>query len=521
MNSSNNFLGNKRTSEFSYELNRKEKNEEIYKQKLKDKKKKKKKDKKISKTKENNDKEYLLKLLNDESKKNKNNNLKLEYQSIEETPKYKNDEVNSEFEKVFDLFEKKIENQNKKIESLTKEKQPNIQKEKAKKDVKENPDDTSSDEDELLIPEESRKKRKKILKEQGQSLLADLKSKAQYPEVVEPWDTNANDPELLIHFKCMPNTVPVPIHWAQNGKYLQSQRGKVRKPYKLPDYIEATGISRIRLIELPVHISLQQKTRRRMRPKLGRTDIDYQILYDAFFKYQTKKRLTKLGEVYYEGKETDKRMSKFKPGKLSRNLRNALGISASTIPPFVQNMQRYGPPPAYPFLKIPGVNIPDDDTSAMATPGLWDEPDFRYTIEFIWNFDTDKSHWYHYNKDDMIEEENENDDEEKDLDDMGNDQDDLEISDEEKPDISGLFIKQDDKQLLDEGIKNDKIEDNINKETKMEEDKIMDEKEKNENVNENKESEKFYKVIEQESVGLNNNELNPVGFKYNIVNNNE
>ena len=520
MNSSDNFLGNKRTSEFPYELNRKEKNEEIYKQKLKDKKKKKKKDKKANKTKENNDKEYLLKLLNDESKKNKNNNLKLEYQPIEETTKPENNIINSEFEKVFDLFEKKIENQNKKIESLTKEKQPDIQKEKAKKDVKENPDDTSSDEDELLIPEESRKKRKKILKEQGQSLLADLKSKAQYPEVVEPWDTNANDPELLIHFKCMPNTVPVPIHWAQNGKYLQSQRGKVRKPYKLPDYIEATGISRIRLIELPVHISLQQKTRRRMRPKLGRTDIDYQILYDAFFKYQTKKRLTKLGEVYYEGKETDKRMSKFKPGKLSRNLRNALGISASTIPPFVQNMQRYGPPPAYPFLKIPGVNIPDDDASAMATPGLWDEPDFRYTKEFIWNFDTDKSHWYHYNKDDMIEEENENDDEEKDLDDMGNDQDDLEISDEEKPDISGLFIKQDDKQLLDEGIKNDKIEDNIN-ETKMEEDKIMDEKEKNENVNENKESEKFYKVIEQEKVDLKNNELNPVGYKYNISGINE
>ena len=518
MNSSDNFLGNKRTSEFPYELNRKEKNEEIYKQKLKDKKKKKKKDKKANKTKENNDKEYLLKLLNDESKKNKNNNLKLEYQPIEETTKPENNIINSEFEKVFDLFEKKIENQNKKIESLTKEKQPDIQKEKAKKDVKENPDDTSSDEDELLIPEESRKKRKKILKEQGQSLLADLKSKAQYPEVVEPWDTNANDPELLIHFKCMPNTVPVPIHWAQNGKYLQSQRGKVRKPYKLPDYIEATGISRIRLIELPVHISLQQKTRRRMRPKLGRTDIDYQILYDAFFKYQTKKRLTKLGEVYYEGKETDKRMSKFKPGKLSRNLRNALGISASTIPPFVQNMQRYGPPPAYPFLKIPGVNIPDDDASAMATPGLWDEPDFRYTKEFIWNFDTDKSHWYHYNKDDMIDEENENDDEEKDLDDMGNDQDDLEISDEEKPDISGLFIKQDDKQLLDEGIKNDKIEDNINKETKMEEDKIMDEKEKNENANENKESEKFYKVIEQEKVDLKNNELNPVGYKYIMYN---
>ena len=542
MNIPEKFLGNKRVSEFPYEINksRKEKNEEIYKQKLKDKKKKKKKDKKVNKNKKINNKEYLLKLLNDESKKNKNNNtLKLEYSPIEETiveksftdkTKFnkttkKNNEINSEMEKVFDLFEKKIENQNKKIESLIKEKNL-IQKEKIQKEKEKNSDDSSSEDEKELIPEESRKKRKKKIKEEGPSTLADLKSKAPYPEVVEPWDTNANDPELLIHFKCMPNTVPVPIHWAQNGKYLQSQRGKVRKPYKLPDYIEATGISRIRLIELPVHISLQQKTRRRMRPKLGRTDIDYQILYDAFFKYQTKKRLTKLGEVYYEGKETDKRMSKYRPGKLSKNLRNALGISSTTIPPFVQNMQRYGPPPAYPFLKIPGVNIPDDETSAMATPGLWEEPDFRYTKEFIWNFDTDKSHWYHYNKDDMIEEENDNDNDEKDIEDMGNDQDDLEISDEEKPDISGLFIKQENKELLeaenkienkvDENVKNEKIKNdlNVNIEKNISE-------EKKEEIN--KGDEKFYKVIEQEKVDLKNNELNPVGFKYNIsgINENE
>ena len=542
MNIPQNFLGNKRTSEFPYELNknRKEKNEELYKQKLKEKKKKKKKDKKANKNKEPNKKDYLLKLLNDESKKKGNNNIKLEYQPIDEDEipktmnelsKYKNNEINSEMQKVMELFEKKIENQNKKIESLTKEKQQKIPQEKIEKDKKENSDDSSSENDKEIIPEESRKKRKKMIKEQGQSSLADLKAKAPYPEVVEPWDTNANDPELLIHFKCMPNTVPVPIHWAQNGKYLQSQRGKVRKPYKLPDYIEATGISRIRLIEIPVHISLQQKTRRRMRPKLGRTDIDYQILYDAFFKYQTKKRLTKLGEVYYEGKETDKRMSKYRPGKLSRTLRNALGISASTIPPFVQNMQRYGPPPAYPFLKIPGVNIPDDDTSAMATPGLWEEPDFRYTKEFIWNFDTDKSHWYHYNKDDMIEEDNNNDEEEKDMDDMGNDQDDLEISDEEKPDISGLFIKQDNKELLQDEIKKDNVnEENVNNENDKIDEKnkqadIKDVKDKNEeikeDVNKNNEREKFYKIIEQEKIDLKNNELNPVAFKYNISGINE
>ena len=87
MNIPEKFLGNKRVNEYPYEINksRKEKNEEIYKQKLKDKKKKKKKDKKLNKNQETNNKEYLLKLLNDESKKNKNNTLKLEYTPIEET----------------------------------------------------------------------------------------------------------------------------------------------------------------------------------------------------------------------------------------------------------------------------------------------------------------------------------------------------------------------------------------------------------------------------------------------------
>ena len=506
MNDPNELIGKKRI-EYSYDnnKNRKEKNQEKYKQKLKEKKKQRKKEnKKSNKIKDSNQKDYLLKLLNKELKNNNNTSIKLEYQPLDEEKdsKYTND-INDEMKKVLDKFEKTIENQQKKIESLTKEKNEEIKNKKTQKEEKKDDDDSSSENDSLIMEAESRKKRKKERKEQGNHFLAELKSKAPYPEVVEPWDTNAEDPELLIHFKCMPNTVPVPIHWAQNGKYLQSQRGKTRRPYKLPDYIEATGISRIRLVELPVHITLQQKTRRRMRPKLGRTDIDYQILYDAFFKYQTKKRLTKLGEVYYEGKEFDKRMRKYKPGKLSKNLRIALGISGSTIPPFVQNMQRYGPPPAYPFLKIPGVNIPDDDSSALATPGLWDEPDFRYTKEFIWNFDTDKSHWYHYNKDDMIESENENDNEEKDIEDMGNDQDDLEISDEEKPDISGLFLKPDNKPLLNE-------EKNINN-------KETDNKEKVKKEEGKENEEKFFKVIEQEKVELKNNELNPVGFKYNIT----
>ena len=76
----------------------------------------------------------------------------------------------------------------------------------------------------------------------------------------------------------------------------------------------------------------------------------------------------------------------------------------------------------------------------------------------------------------MIETENKNDDEEKDIEDRGNNQDDLEISDEEKPDISDLFVKPDNnnnnKELLNEEIKEEQKEPISNKnkeETKVEE----------------------------------------------------
>ncbi len=40
-----------------------------------------------------------------------------------------------------------------------------------------------------------------------------------------------------------------------------------------------------------------------MKPKMGKIDIDYETLHDAFFKFQTKPKLSKHGDVYYEGKE--------------------------------------------------------------------------------------------------------------------------------------------------------------------------------------------------------------------------
>ena len=47
-----------------------------------------------------------------------------------------------------------------------------------------------------------------------------------------------------------------------------------------------------------------------------------------------------------------------KPGILSADLREGLGMGDNTPPPWLINMQRYGPPPSYPDLKIAGLNAP-------------------------------------------------------------------------------------------------------------------------------------------------------------------
>ena len=47
---------------------------------------------------------------------------------------------------------------------------------------------------------------------------------------------------------------------------------------------------------------VREKLKERMNPRLGKIDIEYSVLHDAFFKYQTKSELTVFGDAYYEGK---------------------------------------------------------------------------------------------------------------------------------------------------------------------------------------------------------------------------
>ena len=193
--------------------------------------------------------------------------------------------------------------------------------------------------------------------------LAELKYKAKYPDVIEPEDVASPAPLFLAELKGYPNYVPVPRHWKDKRGYLQGKRSVEESTYQLPDYIAATGIQEVRqaALEAEEGKTLKQVGRAKMRPKMGQMDIDYKILHDAFFKYQTEPEMTNFGDLYYENKEFETK-KKFHgiPGVLSKSLREALGMppGMNIPPPFLLNMQREGPPKAYPNLKLPGVNAP-------------------------------------------------------------------------------------------------------------------------------------------------------------------
>lgn len=189
-----------------------------------------------------------------------------------------------------------------------------------------------------------------------------LKQLVSRPEVVEVHDVNSSDPKLLVHLKAYRNAVAVPPHWCQKRKYLQNKRGVEKIPFELPSFIASTGISKLRQAQTDKEAaqSDSQRARAIMNPKAGRIEIDYHVLHDAFFRYQTRPKMTGHGDLYYEGKEHQVKLLEKRPGVLSEELMRALGMVNGKLSPtpWLGNMQRYGPPPSYPNLKIGGVNAP-------------------------------------------------------------------------------------------------------------------------------------------------------------------
>lgn len=216
---------------------------------------------------------------------------------------------------------------------------------------------------------------KKKARKSNRVSVAFLKQIVEHPEIVEWTDATAADPELLVHLRGYRNMIPVPSHWGQKRDYLASKRGVAKQPYELPSFIRDTGIQEMRNPFESQSQTLRQKMRERVQGKTGKLDVDYQKLHDAFFRYQTKPQLARYGEVYYEGKEFETNFQHKRPGEISNELKEALNIPPGAPPPWLINMQRFGPPPSFPNLKIPGLNAPIPPGAKWGFhPGGWGKP---------------------------------------------------------------------------------------------------------------------------------------------------
>ncbi|KAK2163247.1 hypothetical protein LSH36_83g04088 [Paralvinella palmiformis] len=319
--------------------------------------------------------------------------IQIEYVE-DEVPMDKADPTYAEFSRIFQAF---------KIAEpvISEPKKEEEKKEEAKKEevpIKARgliADDSDDDEDLRAGDDDKPKLSKKKQKKLNRLSVAELKQLVSRPDVVEMHDVTARDPKLLVHIKATRNSVPVPRHWCFKRKYLQGKRGIEKPPFDLPDFIKATGIMEMRLAlqEKEDQKTMKSRMRERVRPKMGKIDIDYKKLHDAFFKWQVKPKLSIHGDLYYEasinvwypslytdGKEFETRLKEKKPGNLSDELRTALGMpigpnSDKYPPPWLIAMQRYGPPPSYPNLKIPGLNAPIPESCSFGYhAGGWGKP---------------------------------------------------------------------------------------------------------------------------------------------------
>lgn len=240
--------------------------------------------------------------------------------------------------------------------------------------------------------EEETQKRlsKKARKAASKLSIAELKAIVRKPEHVDWTDTSAQDPKLLVNIKSARNVVPVPTHWSLKREYLSSKRGVEKPGFALPAFIAETGIGEMRdaVLEKQAEATLKQQQRARMQGKTGKLDIDYQKLYEAFFRRQTKPTLTRYGEVYYEGKEYETNLRHLRPGELSEELKEALNMPPGAPPPWLINQQKCGPPPSYPALKIQGLNAaPPPGAQWGFHPGGYGKPPVDDQNRPLWGGD--------------------------------------------------------------------------------------------------------------------------------------
>lgn len=181
-------------------------------------------------------------------------------------------------------------------------------------------------------------------------------------EYVGEHDGNAEDPFFTVLMNMQPWTVPVPRHWDKLRSFLSLQADREEAVGIVPAAIQVLGVDKLRAAR-----------DRKANPN--------QIAFLKCFMTGTPLvrktfhlELSRFGDVYEEGKWLPK--TYYTPGKMSQRLRQALGVGTHAPPPWLYSMQSMRRlPPAYPALRVPGLNAPIPPGAQWGLgQGQWGEP---------------------------------------------------------------------------------------------------------------------------------------------------
>ncbi|TBU08819.1 subunit 2 of splicing factor 3b [Hamiltosporidium magnivora] len=237
----------------------------------------------------------------------------------------------------------------------------------------------------IILNKKVESKQKKVQKENKKARKQKLiqmkynfyKPIVPYPLLLDFEDVTYKDPIYLNYIKGLENTVPVPKYWKNKKSFLNVKKCINKKKYVIPQNILETGLVDMRksIRNKEDNMSFKAKLREKLYPKTGKCFVEYQKLYDCFFKHPNEIEYLRFGELFRPGIEMEKKIKLNVPGRISKNLMNVLGIDKTLPPPWIFNMQKYGPPPSYSDIKIPGVNaqIPIGSSWGFQPTG-WGQP---------------------------------------------------------------------------------------------------------------------------------------------------
>eukprot|EP00477_Mikrocytos_mackini_P001257 GAHX01001343.1.p1 GENE.GAHX01001343.1~~GAHX01001343.1.p1 ORF type:complete len:281 (-),score=49.89 GAHX01001343.1:312-1154(-) len=192
------------------------------------------------------------------------------------------------------------------------------------------------------------------------SVILDLKLASFDPSLVDIEDANSPCPIQNIKIKSSRYSTPFPSAWRLNSKTKLNSGRYDRKEYVLPPNVAATGIQQLKKISLSLEElnKIKRAKIQTLNPIMGRINIDYKILHDAFFQFEYLPKFSGFGEIGGNSDTKTKNNATY-PSKISDTLKRALNQSGPLKPmPWINRMQKLGTPPAFIDPEIPGVTAP-------------------------------------------------------------------------------------------------------------------------------------------------------------------